>query len=393
MIAFVGISMGFYAVFSTSVFLVREVHVFSSYQDINTDRVQVTVSKAALDQHLLFIDTLAIESEVYENYPGISEVNCHKKLLKRALECEAVGYELIAVIKHQAKKYYINENGVVLEYDQRKLGLPLFELVLNPVFAGLSEEEVIALQEQAENESEAASAFTASILSPGVAEPVALLDTEPLKPFSVDLPEGPQNDDLPVDTPENEGVTDAENSDSDSPEDAEETPQISAKDLEKFDSGFEVKTLRFLSPLEGPPPEPIIKNRGREVFVIAEGKQILDPEELDGILNAIRRLEDIMERKVISAQYVQVAGELTLTSKPRALEDRKNAEEDVPGEQSATQENTPTENPDHELIILLDLRRNVEQQLQKLAKAKEVINFQEISRIDLSIDGEKVFYR
>jgi len=314
--------LSLYATFWTNLFTVVDLQVNTSYKDINIERVQQVLSPEVVGQNALFLDLEALETTSYELFPDVSSMGCHRNWFVRRVVCDAIGYELVAVIKHLEERYYINENGVIIAYDNRKLGLPLFDLILNPVFAGLTDAQ------RAELEASLDSSVSLDPLSAPTIEPVV-----PEEPIVIEEP-----------------------ADANSP-----------------------ARLTFIQPTEEPPIEPVIKNEGRRVFEVEVGKKILDPEELKTILEALKETEDVLGRKVIQAQYVQVAGELSLTSKPAP---REEGEEEV----------DIVEDPDHEMTILLDLRRNLEDQFTKLKKTKEVIDFTTVDRIDLSIDGEKVFY-
>lgn len=351
-----------YTVLFTPLFIIKDAVITSQYKDINVDRVRAEVLEQVVGLNSLFLNTTELETSTYEAFPDVSSLACRRNIFQKNVSCEAIGYELVAVIKHQGKKYYINENGVVIEFDNRKLGLPIFDLILNPVYAGIAAAEETSIEELLVEE----------VIAPVVEE----VPAEPLQPTSLtasilsDRANGP--------TP----VEDTTSTDEESPaeEGNSEEAAVPEADSERVD-----KLLTFIQPFEAPPIEPLVINEPRKVFDVAVGLKILDPVELGYILEAISELEKVLGRKVIQAQYVQVAGELSLDSKP---ERSKAPVEDPEADELALQED-----PEHQFTVLLDLRRNLEDQFTKLKKSKEVIDFSEVDRIDLSIDGEKVFYR
>lgn len=321
------ISLIIYSAFFTTLLSVRAVEVSTDNRDINLERLNTALNEQLVGKNELLLNITTLENTAYDQFPDISSMSCSRNFFRRTIACAALGYELVAVINHEGNKYYINENGVVIGYDARKLGLPVFDLILNPVFAEIAErgKETTAVE-------------------------------EPLIAAGPVLPEQPKEDPAP------------------------QTP------------GPTSKTLLFLPPSQDPPIEPLQIREARSVFEVTVGKKILESKELKLILEAIKSLESIMQRRVIHAQYVQVAGELSLTSKQQpATPKDPNAPEDPDAPKPPE---TPSSEPiDHEFTVLLDLRRNLDDQFKKLVKAKDVIDFSEVSRIDLSIDGEKVFYR
>jgi cell division septal protein FtsQ len=347
------LSASIYTVLFTPLFIIQDAEVTTQYKDINVERVRAAIIDKVNGVNTLFLNTTDLENKTYEQFPDVSSVTCGRNVFQRIVTCEAIGYELVAVIKHQGKKYYINENGVVIGFDNRKLGLPIFDLILNPVFAGI---------EAAEN---------TSIADSLVEENIPELEPDSPQP---EAPSVPESLTASVLSERANGSPDPEET---SPEEAAPVPEASAE--------REDKLLTFIQPFEVPPVEPLIINEPRKVFDVAVGLKILDPEELKNILEAISELEKVLGRKVIQAQYVQVAGELSLDSKP---ERAKAAIEDPAAEELALEED-----PEHQFTVLLDLRRNLKDQFTKLKKSKEVIDFSQTERIDLSIDGEKVFYR
>ncbi len=343
-----------YGVLFTPVFIVQDVEITSQYKDINVDQVKIAVSEQVLGFNTLLIKTLDVETQTYEQFPDVSSVACSRNIFQKKILCEAIGYELVAVIKHEGKKYYINENGVVIGFDNRKLGLPIFDLILNPVFAGIEAAETASIAD--------------SLVVPEVVE------TVPETPEPLPEPIVPESLTASVLSERANGVAQPEEI---TPETSEPIPEISAEREEKL--------LTFIQPFETPPVEPLIINEPRKVFDVAVGLKILDPVELKKILEAISELEKVLGRKVIQAQYVQVAGELSLDSKPELA---TAAVEDPEAEELVI-----NEDPEHQFTVLLDLRRDLDDQFTKLKKSKEVIDFSQTERIDLSVDGEKVFYR
>jgi len=365
-----------YTVFFTQMLIVNSLQVDTVYKDINVSKLEKFLDKKVVGQHSFFFDLNEIYLQSYEQFPEVSALACHRNYLLRAVNCEAYGFELVAVIKNKGKKYYINENGVVIAYDSRKLGLPLFDLILNPIFVDNPEANELVTEEVSEEAVETSvESETVTETDAEVGEPVSLTDN-----ILREKSEGTVLDD---ESTEAEAVT----------EEATESEELSVEEVYFEETGgFEVKRVKFVKPFEDPPIEPVIQNEARAVFNVSVGKKILDPEELNSILEAIQRLEEVLERKVIHAQYVQVAAELSLTSKPSMGEDKPNEEAEAATPDTEEDEEIE-EDPEHELTIFLDLRRNLDDQLNKLKKTKEVVDFTQIERIDLSIDGEKVFYR
>jgi cell division septal protein FtsQ len=339
-----------YIVLFSGVFIVQDVEITTQYKDINVEQVKVSVIQQVSGVNTLFLNTHDLETDTYEKFPDVSSVACRRNPFKKLVTCEAIGYELVAVIKHQGKKYYINENGVVIGFDNRKLGLPIFDLVLNPVFAGIEAAEKIS-----------------------IAESLIIEEATPVE-VEESTPETPDSLTASILSERTNGLPELEEI---APSELEPIPEASAE--------REDKLISFIQPFEAPPVEPLIINEPRKVFDVAVGLKILDPEELRKILEAISELESVLGRKVIQAQYVQVAGELSMDSKP---ERSKAPVEDPEADELALQED-----PDHQFTVLLDLRRSLDNQFTKLKKSKEVIDFSQVERIDLSIDGEKVFYR
>jgi hypothetical protein len=350
-----GVGSAIYGFFFSPFFDTRSVEVSTAYKDINVENLKKSIEEMVLGEHLLLVSTYEVESSVYDTFPDVSSLRCGRSIFSRTFECEAIGFELVAIIKHEAQRYYINENGVVTSYDSRKLGLPVFDLILNPVFA--------------EIESRTASKTTET-------EEVATVEEAVLQPVQP--------------APSNSLTTSILNGNQ-----VAETPLL-VSDLDVPD-----RSLFFIQPDQAPPEEPLILEPEIRVFEVTIGQKILDPKELQTILLAIQELEKVLERKVIEAKYVQVAGELSLKSKPAV--GRGDGEGENGGDSGEVGESETgaelaipqpsDEDPEHEFTVLLDLRRDLEDQFIKLSKSKEVIDFTQVSQIDLSIDGEKVFYR
>lgn len=345
-----------YGVFFTRFLHIRDVSTSSENKDVNVDRLQQALIERVIDEHLFLISLREIEREMYDRFPDIASLDCSRELLTRAISCYAQGFELVAVIKHQEKRYYINENGVVIGFDNRKLGLPIFDLILNPIYAGV--------------EAKADQATTLAMQGPVVpaSSPVAAETPPPGSPTPVNAP------------------TVASTTPAASPTTPEEKPPV------------EEAGIAFISPTQEPPVLPLVLEEERKVFEVTVGKQILDPKELKSILVAIQELEKVLHRKVIEALYVQVAGELSLRSKPALAEESPPGDGEVSDEvievpPTSAEPDENAESPDHEFTILLDLRRSLDDQLRKLERSKEVIDFSRVIKIDLSIDGDKVFYR
>lgn len=340
-----------YALFFTPLLIITDVEVSTDYKDINVERIRQALLEQVVQSNTLFVGLGNLEKTIYDRFPDVSSMACSRSLFRQSIVCQAIGYELVAVIKHQTKKYYINENGVVIAFDNRKLGLPIFDLILNPIFADLDPGETELLDAPLEEEGPV---------------PEEAQENPPPASLTADILQE-RTDGVPESTSEEEALL---GSDGDLGSENDVIP--------------EEQRLLFIQPDEAPPLEPLIRPEDREVFQIAIGKKILDPEELQTILEAIDQLESVLDRKVIQAQYVQVAGELSMTSKPRVREKEGTEGNEEPDIQ---------EDPEHEFTILLNLRRNIESQFIKLRKTKEVIDFTEVELIDLSIDGEKIFYR
>lgn len=355
-----------YTVLFTQLFIIQSVEITSQYKDINVDKVKQHVLGHVEGKNTLLVRMNEVEDDTYNSFPDVSSVSCSRHFFQRSLECEAIGYELVAVIKHQGKKYYINENGVVIAFDNRKLGLPIFDLILNPVYAGLEATEKTSIAES-------------------LVDPYATAPTNPIEAVPVEEPSSADSLTSSVLAARSSGSNaDAEATPPNPEGPAEPVVEEVVEDPET-ESLREDKRLFFIQPFEAPPIEPLVINEPRKVFDVAVGLKILNPEELKKILEAIGELEKVLGRKVIQAQYVQVAGELSLTSKPElATAELVNPE---------AEELALNEDPDHQFTVLLDLRRSVEDQFTKLKKSKEVIDFSQVERVDLSIDGEKVFYR
>lgn len=352
----VAVGAGIYNMFFTSLFHIRSVVVTTVYKDINAENLQGAIGEMALNKHLFLISLTEVSTKIYDSFPDVSAIVCARNLIGRRLECDAIGYELVAVIQHQNERYYINENGVVITFDSRKLGLPFFDLILNPVFAEIEDPP-----------KEAAQPLPEQVLQPVL--PVNL----PPESLTASILGGRESGDVSALTPSI-------------------IPDLDIPDTSLF----------FIQPDQAPPVEPLILHVERRVFNVSVGQKILDPDELQTILKAIHELEQVLGRKVIEAQYVQVAGELSLKSKPSVgvQEGAEGLDGTDPatslgagGTEEGVEASVSDEDPEHEIIILLDLRRDLEDQLRKLSKTKEVIDFSEVSQIDLSIDGEKVFYR
>ncbi len=270
----------FWLVFFSSILHIQNVLITTENKDVNQEKVQKTAEKEILDKNTLGFSIPNFEKSIVKNFQEISKISCARYFLRQSIECDALGFPFIAVFKHEGKKYYLNENGVAIAFDSRKLGLPTFDLVLNPIAVG--------------------------------------------KP-----------------TPKNDN------------------PQQATSDQQP-----ETSNQKALPASGGSKP----------VFDVTVGKKILEPSEIKAILAALDELEKTLGGKVINAQYIQVAGELSLAMRADH-KDPKNLK-----------------NP-KELTVLFDLRRDLSQQLVKLDKFKQVFDLRTISRIDLSIDGEKIFYR
>jgi len=276
----------------TSLLHIQSVLITTENKDINPEIVQKAAEKEVLDKNTLIFSILNFEKTILKNFPEISRLSCERHFLSRSLECDALGFPLIAVFKHEGKKYYMNENGVVIVFDSRKLGLPTFDLVLNPVAVG-----------KPQNKSE--------IRNP---------KSETNSKFEIPNSKNTQGN---------------------------EQPATRNQQLETSNQ--------------------------KSVFTVVVGKKILEPSEIHAILTAIDELEKTLGGKVINAQYIQVAGELSLMLQP------------------ATSDQKPVTR--NQLTVLFDIRRDLDQQMAKLDKFKQVFDLGKISRIDLSIDGEKIFYR
>lgn len=344
-----------YGIFFTPFLIVHQVEVTTAYKDINIEKLRTHLEELVSGQHLFFVSTAEISQEVYDFFPDVSSIGCSRNMFTRGLSCEAIGYELVAIIKHENERYYINENGVVINYDSRKLGLPFFDLILNPVFAEIESRKA--------GEPAPPEATTAAV------EPVS----QPVLPV-----EGNPQDSLTASilSERSTGIS------------SKPDPVSAIADLDIPDT-----SLFFIQPDQAPPVEPLILEPERRVFSVTVGQKILDPDELQTILKAIQQLENVMGRSVIEAQYVQVAGELSLKSKPGVKGTEGTEEMEDMEDTEGTEENVSDEEPEHEFTVLLDLRRDLDDQIRKLSKSKEVIDFSQVTQIDLSIDGEKVFYR
>lgn len=274
-----------YLIFFSPIFKIEDISVLSTAQDIPKEKLREALLKKLVQENLLFVELRDELKPVQKSFPEVSTLSCARLFRTRSLECEATSFPLMAVIKHEGKKYYINENGVVIAYDGRKLGLPTFDLVL----------------------------FVIPSLRSATADSG---QTDPPVSFRPTLSES-----------------------------------ASRRGAEESLSSH------------------------NEIFSVVVGKKILETEEIQKILKTLQEFEKILKWKVMEAQYVQVAGELSLTSRP-----------------TTNEPNAPNE-PNNLLTVLFDLRRNLDEQLEKLLKTKEVIDISKVTRIDLSIDGEKVFYR
>lgn len=265
-----------YLMFFTPLLLVRNVLVTSVYKDIQVERLQAFLEPSMVNKNFLLLPFSEILKKTYDAFSELASLSCSRDFRLRQITCEAISFELVAVIKHEGEKYYMNSNGVVIPFDNRKLGLPIFDLVLNPLYAALS-------------------------------------------------PDEPKSD--------------------------QKAPE-------------------------------------KKVFAFSTGKKILETEELEAILSTLESFEKVLKRKVINAKYIQVAAELSLTSKkaPKVPEESEEASSERPPPDSE-------ESEEHEFTVLFDLRRDIEEQFQKLEKSQKVIDFSKVTKIDLSIDGEKVFYR
>lgn len=278
-----------YAVFVSPLFKIQDVDIMTTYQDIPKEKLKAALFAKLHLKHLLFSEIKTPVREVQKKFPEVSGISCDRNFKRRTLECEATSFPLMAVIKHEGKKYYINENGVVIAYDGRKLGLPTFDLVLNPVFQS-----------------------AASVIP-------------------------------------------------------SEVPHASLRDA--------------------------AEGSRNPIFSVVVGKKILETDEIQKILKTLQEFEKILKWKVLEAQYVQVAGELSLTSRQTTGKSQIPMLAPSVVEGTNNQKVPDPESSDHDLTILFDLRRNLDEQLEKLLKTKEVIDMSKVTRIDLSIDGEKVFYR
>ncbi|MGE3278336.1 MAG: hypothetical protein AB7J40_00815 [Candidatus Altimarinota bacterium] len=352
-----GIGGTAYGFFFTTLLDLRQVEVTTAYKDINIEKLQTHLQELVVGQHFFFLSLSTVAQEIYDHFPDVSSIACSRNIFTRALSCEAIGYELIAIIKHENERYYINENGVVINYDSRKLGLPFFDLILNPVFAEI------------ENRKTAKPSDT-----PVVVEEVAEAVLQPAQP-SAETPQGSLTASI---------LNDRSTGTNPAP-----APATIITDLDVPET-----SLFFIQPDQAPPVEPLILEPERKVFTVTIGQKILDPDELKTILEAIQKLEQVMGRKVIEAQYVQVAGELSLKSKPGGGTIENQETIGMENSEPSTLNPQPSdEDPEHEFTVLLNLRRDVDDQIKKLSKSKEVIDFSQVTQIDLSIDGEKVFYR
>ncbi|MDP3976122.1 MAG: hypothetical protein Q8P95_04360 [bacterium] len=356
-----------YAAFFTPLLLIQSVQVGSDYKDVNVGKLQRRIETELLGKSLTSVNLSQLEADVYEQNIDVASLLCRRDFLNRAVACNAIGYELVAVIKSRGMKYYINENGVVIDYDSRKLGLPIFDLILNPIYnEGLGVVEKELPLEEASVVEQAPPTLTEQVLKSRL-----------------------------------EGLSQAK-------------PEQSALEEiivpEEGDFGFRLHTFieKGAVTIEGQ------EIKQQEGFQVVVGEKILDPAELKVILTSIERLEEVLGRKVSRAQYVQVAGELAISSQTTvgsAETPGIGGGKDLGGEEVEVEAfaalpahlRTPQNNltrldeqerqAGHEVTVLLWLRGNLDQQFTKLRKLKEVVNFDEIQRIDLSIEGEKVFYR
>ncbi|MDF2378820.1 MAG: hypothetical protein P1V18_01165 [Candidatus Gracilibacteria bacterium] len=370
-----------YAVFFTPVLTVQNIEATTEYKDVKTEDVEAFMADLVLNKNTLLITAGIIEEEIYEAFPEVSSVVCGRNIFRKLFTCNAYGYELVAVIKHEGERYYINENGVIIAFDSRKLGLPILDLILNPVF---SNDRGVILTDPKEEVIPEVPVLEPQKLSLADLSPTASILRQRSEGTLLELPEPTLDLNAEV-----------------GPE-PEPQPLPDEGELLTFIQPDEIFLIQAQSLIEEPERDP---------FEVEEGKKILDTDELKTILESINQLENDFKRKVSKAQYVQVAGELSLKSKYIAIEDVEDMKEVEAGEGEVSlfkgpevapesEEGTevpnppiPQENPDHELEILLDLKRDLNKQFKKLRKAGEVINFAETDRIDLSIEGKKVFYR
>jgi len=124
-----------YGLFFTPFLATRAVEVTTAYKDINVENLRKAIHDLVVGKNLLLVSKQEVARTVYDTFPDVSSLGCGRKFFSLTFECEAIGYELVAIIKHETERYYINELGVVISYDNRKLGLPYFDLLPNPVFA------------------------------------------------------------------------------------------------------------------------------------------------------------------------------------------------------------------------------------------------------------------
>lgn len=261
--------------FFSPYFSVTEVIVTSKQQNINTQGIQQFVSPKVKNKNLFFFGQRRLTQQIYDAFGDVSAIRYRRKPF-HTLELDILGYPIVAIMKHENIRYYLNENGVLIAYDERNLSLPFFEFALMP-----TEEEKEADQTREDPMPTEAPESAAGII---------LERTH-------GLPSDPEN----------------------------KTPQ--------------------------PPSPPTLL-----------GKQIITPEELKRLLSSIAAVEQQTGLKITYSSYVQVAEELNLKTS-------------------------------QDYWIVMDMGRDLKKQVEKLAKALQVISSIKLERIDLSIEGNKVFYK
>lgn len=118
-----------YSTFFTTLFTIEKIQVFTSYKDINAKTIADFLEPSAVGKNLIFIALEGLQNQAAEKFPEVAQFNCERNFSERHVVCEAIGYELVAIIRQGGDRFYLNENGFLVEYDARKLGLPIFEIL------------------------------------------------------------------------------------------------------------------------------------------------------------------------------------------------------------------------------------------------------------------------
>jgi hypothetical protein len=118
-----------YLVFFSKTFQIQTVIVSSEQQNMNTERIQELIAPQIVGKNMFRFGQATLLPKLYSRFKDISSI----KVIRHSfhdVEIELRGFDIVALIKKDGNRYYLNENGTIVAYDERNLSLPVLELEL-----------------------------------------------------------------------------------------------------------------------------------------------------------------------------------------------------------------------------------------------------------------------